>query len=122
MSGQQYFTSQKNYLKRHPLSGSASVSAPSTSISGLYYRTTYTITHNLGYVPRIRVYYENSASDGKIYPAGGRRNGGTYVGLPFNSIYCLWEATSTTLTIYLESATTKTGVRNVYWVIYQDVA
>lgn len=120
MSAQQYFTSQKNYLKRHPISGSASIAAPSTLIAFSYYRTAYTVTHNLGYVPKIRVYYENSASDGKVYPSGGRRLSGAYPGLAANSIYCLWEATSTTLTIYLESATTKTGVRTVYWIIYWD--
>lgn len=116
----QYFTSQKNYLKRHPLSGSTSLAAPSTLVGGTYYRSSITIPHNLGYVPRVRVYYENSASDGKVYPAGGRRNGGTYLGLAFNSIYCLWEVTSTNLTIYLESAISQTGSRTIYWVIYWD--
>lgn len=120
MSVQQHFTSQKNYLKRHPSSGSTSLAAPSTLIGFTYYRSSITIPHNLGYVPRVRVYYENSASDGKVYPAGGRRIGGTYLGLAFNSIYCLWEATSTDLTIYLESAASKTGSRTVYWVIYWD--
>lgn len=122
MSQQQYFTSQKNYLKRHPISGSASISAPSTLVGGLFYRTSYVVAHNLDYVPKVRVYFKNSASDGKVYPAGGSRLSGLYPGLAYNSLYCLYEATSTNLTIYLESPATQTGSRTIYWVIYMDNA
>lgn len=123
MNVQQYFTSQKNYLKRHPSSGSTSMPAPSTLIAGYLYRSSITIPHNLGYIPKVRVYFENSVSDGKVYPAGGRRLAGTYPGLPFTGMYCLWEVTTTDLTIYLESSTAagpQTGNRTVYWVIYWD--
>lgn len=112
----------KNILKESSLSGSASVAAPSTFIPAeALYRSSVTITHNLGYIPLVRIHFEADASDGKVYPAGGRRLAATYPGLPANSVYCLWELSTTTLTIFLESATTKTGTRTVYYDIYKDL-
>jgi hypothetical protein len=110
----------KNYLKRDPSSGKTSISAPTTLGGYGLYVNSYTVSHNLGYIPRVRVYYENSASDGKLYPAGGSRSSGTYTGLPANSIICLWELDTTNLTIYLESKVAQVGSRNIYWIIYQD--
>jgi len=114
------YLSDKNVLKRHSSSNSAAISAPATA-SGLGdFYTNLTITHGLGYVPQVRVSFESSASDNKIYPAGGNRNGGTYWGLLINSVYCTFTVTATTLLISLFSNTTKTGTRNVYYVIYED--
>lgn len=113
------FTSLKNYLKRHPSSGSANVDAPTSTAAWSNYVSTYTVTHNLGYVPMVRVYYEPNA-DGKVYPATGRRLAASGPGINYNDIICLWEVSSTTLTIYLESASSETGTRPVYWVIYFD--
>lgn len=116
-------TGKKNYLKRATSSGTASINAPATAtpwVGGTDFYTEYSVIHDLGYVPEVRVYFENSATDGKIYPAGGRRNGGTYAGLAANSIICLWTVDETVLTITLESNTSKTGVRNIYFVIYLD--
>lgn len=112
----------KNNLKRDTSSGSASIAAPATVSAWVNLITTYTVTHNLGVIPKVRVYFEQSATDGKIYPAGGRRFTGHYSGiaLDVNAIECLWEVTTTTLTIYLESIVAKTGNRNIYWVIYKD--
>lgn len=109
----------KNYMRRHSSTGSATVAAPATLVGGLY-RTTYTVTHSLGYVPQVRVYFENSASDGKIYPAAGSRVSTVYPGLTLADCYCLWEVTSTTLTIYLEAFSSKVGNRVIYWVVYED--
>lgn len=114
----------KNTLKKDSSSGSSSVAAPATAtpwVGGTDFYTPTTISHNLGYIPQVRVYYENSDSDGKVYPAGGRRNGGTYPGLPFNSIICLFDLSTTALTIYLESNTAKTGSRTIYYDIYKDL-
>jgi hypothetical protein len=120
MSGQQYFTSRKNYLKRQPISGSAPVSAPSTLASWFNYYSTYTVNHALGYAPMVRVSYEPDASNGKVYPATGRRLAGLGPGLSYGDVMCLWEVDENNLTIYLESVSSKTGTRNVYWVMYLD--
>lgn len=110
----------KNYLKRDPSSGSTSIAAPSAYTSWFMYATTYTVAHNLGYIPLARVYFENSATDGKVYPAGGVRNG-LYPGLAYGTdCYCLYELDENNLTIYLESGTAQTGNRTIYWVIYKD--
>lgn len=122
------FTSNKNYLKRDTITGSTTVNAPSSVASygfGAIKATTHTVDHNLGYIPQVRVYFENSATDGKLYPAGGRRLGVDYVGLdPFaaGDLWCLYEVSSTGLTIYLEcdSFFSPTGTRKLYWVIYKD--
>lgn len=110
----------KNYLKRDSISGSALVAAPSLASGWGTFASSRPVVHGFGFIPRLRVYFENSATDGKVYPAGGRRLTGGYPGLPPNSIFCTWEVDETTLTIYLESGTAKTGSRTVYWVIYKD--
>ena len=121
MTTESSYLSDKNVLKRHSSSGSQSVVAPSTGTGlGDFTTAVAPITHGLGYIPQVRVYFESSATDNKIYPAGGNRNGGTYLGLGANSVYCTFTLTTTTLNISLFSNTTKTGVRNVYYVIYED--
>lgn len=118
-----FFRSNKNYLKRDTSTGNALMNAPTTlAYSGYIYSSSYTVNHNLGYIPQVRVYFENSATDGKVFPAGGSRLAYSYIGLnPFSTdLLCLFEVTTTTLTIYLESNAIKTGTRRVYWVIYKD--
>lgn len=110
----------KNVLKKDDSSGSQSVAAPSSLSAWGNYVTTTVVAHNLGYIPLVRVYFESSATDGKVYPAGGRRLAGTYLGLPANSVFCLFEVSTTNVTIYLESFTTKTGSRTIYYNIYKD--
>ncbi len=119
MSGILFFNSRKNYLKRHPVSGSTSIPAPATFATWANYVSTFTVNHNLGYVPQVRVYYE-PYSDGKVYPAIGDRLTGTGPGINYNDIICLWEVDSTNLTIYLESASSETGTVPIYWVVYLD--
>mgnify|MGYP003543912598 CR=1 FL=1 len=122
------FTSKKNYLKRDSATGSTVVSAPSSVAGyggGFIKARTHTVSHGLGYIPQVRVYFENSDTDGRLYPAGGRRLGVDYVGLdPFGGgdLWCLYEVSDTTLTIYLEcdSFFSPTGTRRLYWVIYKD--
>lgn len=117
------FTSNKNYLKRHPSSGQATVAAPST-LNGatFYYEKILTIPHNLGYVPMVRVYYE-PFTDGAVWPSTGSRVSGSGTGLSPGDIMCFWEVDENNLTISLESDSVypvKTGSREVYWVIYWD--
>jgi hypothetical protein len=114
------YLSDKNVLKRHSSSGSQNMAAPAALTALSDYTSSTTVTHSLGYIPQVRVYFESSATDGKIYPAGGNRNGGTYPGLPANSVYCTFTVTTTTLVLSLFSNTSKTGTRKVYYVIYED--
>lgn len=119
MSGKKLFTSEKNVLKRHPISGSMNAAAPSTLSAWSNYVSTAVIPHNLGYVPRVRVYYE-PFSNGKVYPATGRRLSGTGPGLGASDVMCLWELDENNLTIYLESTVSKTTAVPIYWVVYLD--
>ncbi len=114
------FTTEKNYLKRDPSSGSTSMTAPNALSAWSNYVTTYPVNHNLGTVPIVRVYYE-PFNNGKIFPATGRRLAGLGVGVSYGGIVCLYELSATTLTIYLESANSQTGTIPVYWVIYKDI-
>lgn len=114
-----YFTSKKNYLKRD-VSGSASIAAPNVATAWGSFQSSYTVNHNLGYIPQIRVYYEESATDNKVYPAGGNQINGVYPGLPLGSIFCVWELSTTNLVIYLEANAALAGNRTIYWVIYLD--
>jgi hypothetical protein len=116
-----YFISDKNLLKRDSSTGSTTLSAPSSVGSWGTKVVSHTVNHNLGYIPMVRVYY-TPRTDGQIYPATGDRVGGTGLGLSSPEVFCLWELSTTTLTIYLEcnSFDSPTGTRDVYWVIYKD--
>lgn len=123
MSVQQLFTSSKNYLKRHPKSGSATISAP-TTLNGAtsMYENILKVPHDLGYIPMVRVYYE-PFTNGRVYPATGSRLSGAGTGLQLGDIICVWEVSETELEITLASdgfSPANTGSRAVYWVIYWD--
>lgn len=119
-----FFTSARNYMKRDPSSSSTNLAKPSTSAySGYIYTTNYTVTHNLGFIPMFRVYYE-PFGDGVIWPAMGNRltQGAINPLIPANTGPGLiaWP-TTTTLNLQLFYGTnTLTGPFPVYWVIYQD--
>ena len=114
------FTSNKNYLKRDPTSGSTEIPGPTAVAAWFNYATEYPIEHNLGYVPLVRVYYE-PFKDGKIYQATGRRLSGLGPGLAYGDTMCFFEITSTTLTISLERALAPDSDNYpIYWVIYRD--
>lgn len=114
------FNTNKNYLKRASSSGMTSMTAPNSLNSWFNYESTLSIPHGLSYRPkRVRVYYEPFA-DGKIYPASGSRLSGTAIGVPVNETVCFWDVDSTNLNIQLESLTSETGTRNVYYIIYLD--
>lgn len=121
-----FFTAKRNYMKRDASSISANLDAPVTSAySGSLYVTNYTVTHNLGFVPVFRIYYE-PFGDGVIWPAMGTRlsqnainprsPGSTGPGL-------IASPTTTTLNLQLFYGTNAlTGTYPVYWVIYKDYA
>lgn len=110
----------KNYLKRDTSTGSTSIAAPSSMAPYGAYVSTHTVAHNLGYIPLVRVFFENSATDGKVYPAGGNRIATVYPGLTASDCYCLYDLDENNLTISLEAGYAKTGMRTIYWVIYKD--
>jgi hypothetical protein len=124
MSETIFFTSNRNYMKRDASSGSSTMAAPTTSAYGGYiYITNKTITHNLGFIPVLRAYYE-PFGDGVIWPAMGQRLSQSVVN-PLNTavtgpgLIC-WP-TTTTLTLQLFYGTNHlTGPFPVYWVIYKD--
>lgn len=127
MSGPIFFTSKRNYLKRDPSSGSTNMAAPVTpayTLEGLFV-TNFTVTHNLGFVPLVRVAYEPFA-DGIIWPPMGSRLGGFAVN-PTNTAakgpgLIVWP-TSTTLQLQLFfNANTLIGTFPTYFTIYKDFA
>lgn len=110
---------EKNLLKRSTVSSSQDVAAPSVVGAWFNYVSTVTIPHNLGYVPQVRVFFESDAG-GKIFPACGRRLAALATGISYGNVICVYEVDETNLTIYLESASAKTGSRKVYYIIYLD--
>lgn len=109
-------------MKRDSSSGSTSIDAPSTPFS-VNYVTRHTVTHNLGYNPLFRVYYE-PFGDGTIWPCLGSRIG-QEANNPKNTSqtgpYCIAWVNTTTLTIEIGyGSNTLTGTYPIYWVIYKD--
>lgn len=119
-----FFTSERNYMKRDPSSGSTSLGPPKTSAySGYLYTTSYTVTHNLGYTPLFRAYYE-PFGDGIIWPPMGTRIGQSVVN-PNNTSQTgpgmiVYPNTAQIIIEIFYGSNTLTADYPVYWVIYQD--
>lgn len=120
-----FWTSEKNYMKRATY-GSTNLAAPSVSeYSGYLKTTTYTVNHELGFIPLFRVYYQ-PFQDGIIWPAMGARlnriipNPTNLTG-SFGPGLIAWPPDENNLSIQLfYEDNTLTGTFPVYWVIYQD--
>lgn len=66
------FDSRRNYLKQF-LQGSATINKPQTHDATFSeYYTETTITHDLGYVPLVRAWYDPDGS-GMLFPANGQK-------------------------------------------------
>lgn len=76
-------TSDKNYMKRHPASGSRTMKGPDTSrFFGSWYTRDLVIPHGIGKPPMIRVFYEPFL-DGKVFEAA--QDGQYYYSNPINT-------------------------------------
>lgn len=109
------FTGDKNYLKRSPLSGHTTITGPNVATGWATFESSQTITHGLGYVPLVRVYYD-PFNNGKLFtPVGDRLVGGQ----PYsNNIGCIVRVNTTNLIIYLSASSSVGGSVPIYWVIY----
>lgn len=75
-------TSDKNYMKRHPASGSSTMLGPNVARTFSYYTRDLVIPHNIGRVPMVRVFYE-PFRDGKLHE--GIQDGQYYLSNPVNT-------------------------------------
>lgn len=108
----------QNYMKRDISGGTTTVTLPSYGST-----VTYTVTHNLGYIPFYQVSIEQDAT-GKIwFPNRLDKYTDTSLGGndPADPRLDVW-ITTTTLVITLTNSTnpTATGTRVLYWLIYKD--
>lgn len=109
-----HFHTGINYLKRSEFCGTTDLNTASA--------TSYSVTHNLGYVPFFQVYAELDEAD-TIW-AGGKVS--TYtdqtflsgLGTPPTYIEIRGWSTTTTLTINLTNTSGQTVP--IYWLIYLD--
>lgn len=111
------FLSFANYLKRDESSGTQSMLLKTTGDL----LTTHEVTHDLTYIPFVDVFYE-SAADGILWN-GTKIHTYTETSLsgytePHPHLY-YW-ITDTKLTIQLYNASSASGSRQVYWLIYKD--
>lgn len=113
------FDTNVNYMKRSSLSGQIIIILGSVGST-----TTYTIAHNLGYIPIIHVSYD--ASNNGIIWSGDKANLYNNSSLsgsssPADPTLTYWVDT-TTLTINLinDTSPTASGSRTIYWIIYLD--
>lgn len=108
------FSSTLNYQKIAK-EGSQIVSVPFTT------DTTITITHNLGYVPTAKVWYEpyfNNESSGEIWPLTGFQYGDLITDLLNTIGHAYLDETNLYIVLYDTSGTTVNIP--VYWRIYYD--
>jgi len=115
--------SGKNVLK-HALSDSDTMDKPNTSDGFLGYFSTKVITHNLGYVPLVRVSYDPD-SDGSIFPANGQgRVESTSNRSPLQTVAPFWfyvdDVTTTTFTLRTYKTSQLSGTFPFYYRVYKD--
>jgi hypothetical protein len=120
-------TSDKNYMKRHPASGSDVMLGPNTSrFGGAWYTRDYVIPHNIGACPMIRVFYE-PFRDGKLYEAV--QDDQYYLSNPINTyggtedgptLMAFVDETNLTLRMFFAFNTLAAISIPIYWVIYWD--
>jgi hypothetical protein len=114
------FDSRKNYLKQY-MQGSATMDKPA-SLSGGIYSTSYTLTHNLGYRPLARAWYDPTGA-GLIFPVNSQR-GELYSPLfamgtvPF--VFFVDEITTTTVVLRAEDDGSNAGTFTFYYKLYLD--
>lgn len=121
------FISDKNYMKKDPSSGTGTMAGPSVSFYfGNGYKSNKTITHNLGYVPLFRVYYEPYL-DNKVMEAFQDNNWAlpetpNIVRVTNVAPTCMVWADNTYLYIELNytDATLAGNTYSVHWTIYKD--
>lgn len=121
------FISTKNYMKKDESSGSTDLQGPNESkYFGNLWITQHVISHNLGYVPLFRVYYE-PYRDGRVME--GFQDNGWFLPSSPNEVR-ITEVAPTIMAwadenkLYIELNyinNTLAGVTfPVYWVIYKD--
>lgn len=115
--------SGKNVLK-HAFIDSDTMNKPDTNDGFLGYFSTKTITHNLGYRPLVRVYYDPNAN-GTLFPTNGQGRADTAVKTPPLSAvvpFCLYvdDITTTTITLRTYNFTQLAGTFTFYYRIYRD--
>jgi hypothetical protein len=114
------FDSRKNYLKQF-MQGSVAMNKPNTLAAGTY-SSSHTITHNLGYRPLVRAWYDPE-NLGTIFPVNSQR------GELYSPIYALGtvdfvffidEITTTTVTFRAEDNASHSSTFTMYYKIYID--
>lgn len=120
------YDSRRNTMKRHEISGTDYMSAPSVSAySGYLYTSTIAIPHNLGYIPQFRYYYE-PFGDGIIWPPlvsrlGQFANNPTDLSQKGPGIIAWPDSTYLYIQLFYED-NSLTDTFPVYWVIYRDLS
>jgi len=112
------FHSGTNYMKRSTFCGSATITLPAYGST-----VSYTVTHNLGYIPFFQIFSDIDNTDSIWTPY--KLDQYTDTGLsgvdPAVPRLDSW-VTTTTLVISITNNTspTATGTRAIYWLIYKD--
>ena len=112
------FTSDKNYLKLAAFQP-ATMNKPSTPNAYFNYESSLTITHNLGYIPLVRAYYDYNNA-GTIYPCTGQAGVRTAFGPSLDYWFYIDEITTTTVTFKAEDVSSRSGTFTIYYKIYYD--
>lgn len=111
--------SGKNYLK-HAVAQPGTMNRPGTADGAGAYFSTTSVSHNLGYVPLVRLAYDPDG-DGTIYPAIGQK-GASSVSSPGVSFDCFVDdITATAVSIRAEHfGSALAGTFTYYIRIYVD--
>lgn len=103
--------SGKNVLK-HAFIEPDTMEKPNTTDGGLGFFSTKTITHNLGYKPLVRAYYDPD-SNGSIFPTVGQFNGASG-GLSSDSPFDVRVPSVVPFSFFVDDVTTTTVIFRTY--------
>lgn len=112
------FTSDKNYMKLASFEPDT-MDRPNTLNALFNYESSKTITHNLGYIPLVRAYYDHNDA-GTIMPVTGQSGLQTAFGPSLDYWFYIDEITTTTVTFKAEDLDLSSGTFTFYYKIYRD--
>lgn len=113
-----FFSSKKNYLK-HSVSEEDIIDKPVTLNANFNYEGSKTITHDLGYIPLVRAWYDPN-DNGTIHPMNGQ-SGVRTDGFGLTDFwFYIDEITETTITFKTESVDQLSGTCPFWYKIYLD--
>lgn len=113
------FTSNKNYLKLRDVKAEIMSKPNVLNPVTFNYEGTFTVFHNLGYIPLVRAWYNYNNTD-VIMPTNGQAGVRTGFGPTVDYWFYIDDITTSSVTFKSEDFSSRSGTFTFYYKIYYD--